>query len=122
MNNNKSILIVEDDALTAYWLGTVLQKLGYNTIESVLDGESAVESACLHKPDLVIMDVWLSGTLNGVESAALIQDACNSSVIFISGYPESDLIPLNSRVKYLAYLKKPFEGYDLEEALAKMEY
>jgi CheY-like chemotaxis protein len=117
MNDKKRILIVEDDALTAFWIMTVLRDLGYYTFEPVDSGEKAIEDAAIHNPDFIIMDIWLAGTLNGIETAEKILSTCKTSIIFISGYPEDDFTTQCKQVSYTAFLNKPLEIYDLEKVL-----
>lgn len=119
MDKNQTILIVEDDALTAFWISTVLQRMGYEIYGPVASGEQAIESAINYKPDYIIMDIWLAGTINGIEAAKEILSVINASVIFISGYTENGLIKQISRVNHAAFLKKPLDPVDLENIFRK---
>ncbi len=121
MEERKKILIVEDDALTAFWIMTVIQNLGHDTVEPVDTGEIAVETALAYKPDLIFMDIWLSGNINGIETAKLILSRFDTSIIFISGYPESDFSTLRDQINYTAFLKKPLDVYDIENALKTLK-
>ncbi|HPS57520.1 MAG TPA: response regulator [Spirochaetota bacterium] len=114
MNDKKSILIVEDDFLTAYWIVSVVKNLGYHTLEPVDSGERAIEIAALHKPDFIIMDIWLAGVLNGIETAGEIARLYDASIIFISGYSEEELAEQCRSITYSAFLSKPLDRYDLE--------
>jgi CheY-like chemotaxis protein len=117
MDKGKKVLVVEDDILTSYWIVSELNKIGYYTYEPVTSGESAIESAIKNKPDFILMDVWLEGKINGIEAAEKILSSCDTSIIFMSGYPEEAFIKLNKKVKYRSYLHKPLQAYDLEDAL-----
>lgn len=116
----KKILIVEDDTLTAFWIKTVLLELGYDAYDPVDSGEIAVETAIAVKPDFIFMDIWLSGSMNGIEAAAEILTRIETSIIFISGYSESELLSRCGQIKYSAFLQKPLVVYDIENVL-KME-
>jgi len=120
MDKKKRILVVEDDMLTAYWLTSELTNMGYYTYESVTTGESAVEFAVLNKPDFILMDIWLSGKLNGIEAAEKILSSCNTYIIFMSGYPESTFLEMNKKINFEAYLTKPLQIYDLENTLQRV--
>jgi len=117
MDNGKRILVVEDDVLTSYWIITELNKIGYYTYEPVTTGAGAIESAVLNKPDFILMDVWLEGKINGIDAAEKILSSCDTSIIFMSGYPEEAFAKMNKNVKYASFLHKPLQSYDLEEAL-----
>ena len=48
-----------------------LERAGYRSIGIACDGEDAVETARTLAPDLVLMDIRLSGALDGIKTAAL---------------------------------------------------
>lgn len=114
MNKNKSILIAEDDAITAFWITTVLQRMGYHTYKPVATGELAVEAAAVHKPDFIVMDIWLAGLINGIDAAAEILSGFNTSIIFISGFTEGEITRQIEQVDYTAFLRKPLDVSELE--------
>ncbi len=94
MNNPKSrILIVEDEAVIAYGLRNALTKLEYTVVGLVAAGEDAlpkVEETC---PDLVLMDIKLTGKMTGLEAAAQIQAQFDIPVIYLTCYPEWAVLP-----------------------------
>ncbi len=66
------VLIVDDQHLIADTLALILRQSGYE-VEAVYSGESAVESAWAHKPDVMITDVVM-GNMNGIEAAIRISE------------------------------------------------
>ena len=54
----KTILIIEDDALSMKLFNDLLQSHGFNTLHSV-DGLNSVQLVREHRPDLIIMDIQL---------------------------------------------------------------
>jgi len=64
-NNNKTILVVEDDADMNDLICSVLEEAGYKTI-SVATGEKGLETANQSKPDLVLLDIELP-QMDGIE-------------------------------------------------------
>lgn len=58
---NKKILIVEDDVDILLMLTIFLKENGY-VVEGTLNGIEATKRTEMFKPDLIIMDVFLSGT------------------------------------------------------------
>jgi two-component system cell cycle response regulator DivK len=60
------ILVVEDNERNMKLFCDLLQASGYQTLEATT-GESAVELAHEHGPDLVLMDIQLPG-INGIEA------------------------------------------------------
>lgn len=68
------ILIVEDERVVAWNLQTSLEKLGYVVAGNIASGEKAVDLAEKLKPDLILMDIRLQGSMDGIEAAARIRD------------------------------------------------
>lgn len=100
------ILLVEDEAVVALSLQRELQKNNFTCITAAT-GRSAISLTQEHTPDLVIMDVNLSGEMNGIEAANRIRKMSSVPVCFITGYSSED-IPLKSiEFKPLAFLQKP---------------
>jgi two-component system, cell cycle response regulator DivK len=65
------ILVVEDNERNMRLFCDVLQASGYRTLEAST-GESAVEVALEHLPDLVLMDIQLPD-IDGVEALARLR-------------------------------------------------
>ena len=65
------ILVVEDNERNMRLFCDVLQASGYRTLEATT-GESAVELALEHGPDLVLMDIQLPD-IDGVEALARLR-------------------------------------------------
>jgi len=58
MNNNKKILVVEDEATLQKALNDVLTQEGYNVL-SALDGALGLDLALKEEPDLILLDIIL---------------------------------------------------------------
>ena len=67
----KKILVVEDETTSRKILGLALEAADRELIYAE-DGESAIELAKHHRPDLIIMDIMLP-RLNGFEAARKIK-------------------------------------------------
>lgn len=57
----KSLLIVEDNEVTREGLATILSRQGYS-IRGVATGTEAMEAVRAEKPDLILLDMLLSGS------------------------------------------------------------
>ena len=66
------VLIVEDNEMNMKLFRDVLQATGYRTLEATT-GEDALDLAAEHSPDLVLMDVQLSG-IDGVEALRRLRE------------------------------------------------
>ena len=108
MEQKIKILIVEDEAIGALSLKRVLMRAGYHVCEPVSTGEEAVKRAKQEKPDLVIMDVFLRGEMDGIEAAMNIRSLYDIPILFVSGYAEEELSIKIKSVERSILLSKPF--------------
>ena len=69
---NKSILIIEDNALNMKLARSLLQIGKYNVLEAV-DAESGIQIAREKQPDLILMDIQLPG-MDGLTATKLIKN------------------------------------------------
>src|SRR4026208_2485864 len=83
-----SILIVEDEPIIAEDLKANLHKLGYKTSAIVHTGERAMKSARETPPDIVLMDITLTGELDGIETAHRIMNDMQVPVVFLTAHSE----------------------------------
>ena len=115
--NGAHILIVEDENILAADLEGKLRQLGYQVDAIARSGEEAVKLAKQYSPQLVIMDIRLSGVMNGLEAARKIQENKPIPVVYLTGY--SDVFvrdPAQMQPTGLC-IAKPFNVSDLEEVI-----
>jgi len=65
------------------------------------------------KPDLILMDVGLAGSLDGIETARLIQQRFSVSLIFLTGHPYANTLERMREVEPEGYIVKPFPEVNL---------
>ncbi len=112
---SKKILIVEDEILIAEDLRLVLQRLGYQVVGIASSGIEAIQKAGKLYPDLVLMDVRLQGSLDGVETARQIRKAVDIPIIYVTAYA-SVLASLDLE-EGCTRLAKPFSPLQLQAAI-----
>jgi len=107
------ILIVEDEAIVASDLIRKLKRLGYTVCAIASTGEEAIAKAKQLKPQLVLMDIQLTGQIDGIEAAREIRDCCDSPVIFLTAHSDSATLARAKLTGPLGYILKPFDERDL---------
>ena len=107
MNKTSSILIIEDEVITAMSLIMDLKKYGYKNVKFVQNGTKALTSSRESIPDLIIADVSLSGGESGIDVAVKIRGETAIPVILTSGYEVDDISDkLNGQEKFY-FVQKP---------------
>lgn len=66
------ILIVDDSSLARRTLKQLLEELGH-TVEAVADGAQALEAYFLRRPDLVVLDMVMSGMYGNEVLAKILE-------------------------------------------------
>ena len=112
----KPILIVEDEAVMRESLRDWLTDSGYQ-VETVEDGEEALETIAMQDFDLLILDLKLPGK-DGLE---VLREARAKSpqlkVIIITAYPSVETAVEAMKEGAVDYLLKPFEYNQLEKVI-----
>ena len=109
-----SIFIVEDEGLIALRLQEFLKKSGYDTPDPVASGEDALEY--LKKfpyPDLILMDVALSGKIDGIEAAREIRKSSQIPVIFLTANNDVTTLSRMVDIGSSGFIVKPFVENDV---------
>lgn len=115
--SREKILIVEDDPTVADLIGRFLKLAGYQVAGSVGSGEQALIEAARLPPDLALMDIGLSGELDGVETAERLHARFDIPVVFLTGLADDDTIRRSREARAFGYLLKPFRQEDLKTSI-----
>lgn len=107
------ILIVEDEQVVALDIETKLTHFGYRVAGNVMSGEEAIESALKLRPDLILMDIRLSGKIDGIQAAEIINKEIYCPVIFLTAYSDDTTLTRAKQATPFGYLVKPFKAPDL---------
>ena len=107
------ILIVEDEAVVAADLAAKLQRAGYRSVGIAADGDEAVATAKATAPDLVLMDIRLSGNTDGIETAERIRAFRNVPIVYLTAHSDTDTLRRAATTEPFGYILKPFEERDL---------
>lgn len=107
------ILVVEDERIVARHIGDLLQRSGYRVPATVATGEAAVAKARELRPDLVLMDVALGGSMDGIEAAGRIREQTGIPVVYVTAYAEDEMLDRAKRTEPAGFVVKPFDDREL---------
>jgi AmiR/NasT family two-component response regulator len=111
------ILVCEDERLFALELKERLERMGHRVVGTAGSGGEAVAMAKNLEPDLVLMDIKLSGGVPGTRVADVLQRSFNIPSIFLTAFADHETISQARRSHPLAYLVKPIDDQELELAI-----
>ena len=92
MTNPPRILVVDDQPVFANDIQQQLVVLGYEPVGRATRGEQAIELAGQLHPDLVLIDVRLAGSVDGIAAAQTIRSRFSLPVVLLAAHAEEDLL------------------------------
>ena len=107
------LLIVEDEALIARDLATTVAAFGHTVVGVVASGEAALTLVAAQRPDLVLMDIRLAGSLDGIATAQQLRDQFHTAVIYLTAHTDSATMRRAAATHPVGYLLKPFDDRTL---------
>ena len=108
------VLIVEDEAIVSMDLRHKLESLGYGVSAEIRSGEEAVDAVSQLHPDVVLMDIKLSGEMDGIDTAAQIRDQSNVPVVYLTAYADEATLERAKLTEPFGYLLKPVDPRALQ--------
>ncbi len=108
------ILIVEDEGIVALQIKHELEQFGHAVTGICNSGEKALESVEAVRPDLVLMDIKLSGVMDGVETAGILSARHDLPIVFLTAHSEEAMLERASDTEPYGYIVKPFDTTDLQ--------
>ena len=116
MTKNK-IIITEDDEITALNLNLSLQKQGYNVVAICDEAVCTKNKISKLEPDLVIIDISLQESNDGIELAKFIKEKYDIPFIFLTSYSDDEIIEQAKRTEPYGYIVKPFDPASLHATI-----
>ena len=103
------ILIVEDEALLAMSYKMALNGKDCQVVGIADSSEEALKLVRELTPDVVLMDIKLKGTIDGIETAKTIMQTSSAQIIYITGNTDEHTKERALRTKPKAYMGKPID-------------
>jgi two-component system alkaline phosphatase synthesis response regulator PhoP len=119
------ILVVDDDPDFVEIISMILKKEGYE-LDSAASGNQGLEKMRASPPDILLLDVMMSGILDGVNvSFEMEQDPLLKSIpiVMISSIPDSthaEEFPTDEYVPISAWITKPVQPEQLIKTVKRL--
>jgi DNA-binding NarL/FixJ family response regulator len=117
MTEEKRILIVEDQMISARGIERTLKRFGFQVIGIAVDEESALKLVSEDEPDLAIVDIKLKGRKDGIEIAHQIQSQFDVPAVILTAYTDDATIERVYHLGAYGFLVKPYRDKKLIEAV-----
>jgi CheY-like chemotaxis protein len=119
-SQNTKILIVEDENIIALDIRFMLEDLGYMVSAIVSSGEESIQKASKMKPDLVLMDIKLKGSIDGVSAGEEIYKQFRIPIVYLTAYSDQATINRINNGKngnQTTVINKPFDEGELQTVI-----
>ncbi|MFD2146110.1 sigma 54-interacting transcriptional regulator [Mucilaginibacter antarcticus] len=108
----RKILIVEDESMIALDLKLILTKAGYQVCGMASSVPEALELVSAHKPELVLLDIYLKGSKTGIDLAHILTER-NIAFVYLSANFDSGILDKAKATQPYGFLVKPFRQNEL---------
>jgi two-component system, response regulator PdtaR len=112
-----SVLVVEDDFLVAMQVENALSDAGLEVIGTAGSADGAIKRVAAQCPTLVVMDVRLSGSRDGIETALELFSKYGIRCLFATAHHTADAHARAEPARPLGWLPKPYTMPALVEAV-----
>lgn len=117
-----SVLIVQSDKTLAESLTADLRSVGYEVCGIAASGEHAIMQVVQRSPDLVLMDITLTGKMDGIEAADQIRSRFDIPVVYLAAHADRPSLERTKATDPFGYLTKPASPQDLHAAVEMALY
>lgn len=117
METSVKILVVEDEMIIGAKISMQLTSLGYEVTGILPRGDEAILHLEQNKPDIVLLDINLKGTIDGIETAKQIHQKHDTPIIYITANSDEATFNRAKSTKPFAFIAKPFKQLDLQRAI-----
>ena len=114
---SKHIYIVEDEAIVALEIKRAIIKLGYICAGMSSNYDDALEGIKKTNPHLILMDITLKYSKNGIEIARELQKTSTIPIIFLTSVTDELLMRDAIATDPVGYLVKPFRREELHSTI-----
>jgi len=111
------ILIIEDEMIIGANIALQLSNLGYDVIGIIPRAEEVLPKIRENTPDILLLDIYLKGDLDGIELAQIIQKEFKIPIIYLTANADDIHFNRSKTTNPYAFISKPFKKLDLQHAI-----
>ena len=112
-NKNISVLIVEDEIIVAMEIEIRLKRNKFIVVGVAHNNEKALELAIKHSPEIILMDINLKSSKDGIQTSVEILSQIKTKILFVSAYNDDETLKRIEVIPGARLLYKPFNVGDL---------
>jgi len=121
------LYIIEDEVIIANDLRNRLTESGYEVLGIDGKGEKAIGSINAlvvdsRQPDIILVDIKLSGGMDGIETAKILSEKHKCGIIYLTSMDKTETFDKSFSIKPYAYVFKPVDIEQMRMAIELSNY
>lgn len=120
-NHNLKFLIAEDEFIIALEIKQLIEDMGFEVTSLVSTALEAITKSETDNPNIILMDVKLSGSLNGIEAANIIRYKHSIPIIFLTNKNNEHILEEDKSPQKHRAIKKPVDILQLSEIIRQIQ-
>lgn len=114
MRKSIAVLIVEDEPIIADDIALSLEELGFEIDQIAASSEEALNQLKVKKPDIVLLDIKIKGSEDGIRLGHHINQKYQIPFVYISSLYDQNTLARAKATNPSGYIVKPFKESDLK--------
>jgi DNA-binding response OmpR family regulator len=110
-------MIVEDETITQRYLRDILTHYGVESVECFDNAEEAYESLKGSACEMILMDINIKGSVDGIQLSRKILQQRAIPIVFITAHSDKDTFQEVLDLSPYGFIAKPFSAKDVEMTL-----
>lgn len=111
------VLIVEDDIIIGTLIESHLKDAGHQVIDIIHNGDRALDVIHNQQPDLILLDINIEGTKDGIDVGMIIKEKYDIPFIFLTALSDVDTLERAKIAEPSGYVVKPYKASDLYSSI-----
>lgn len=103
------VLIIEDEAIISFGYRLQLEQMGFEVVGTARSSDEVQAILSAVRPDVIVMDVYIQGDINGLELAQRIHQKDTIPVIFMTASSDPTIVEGIRALEDCHYLLKPVD-------------
>lgn len=120
--DNESVMIVEDDTVTAMHLKMALENQGYDVVALVESALQVPGKIKVYEPNIVLIDISLQEDADGIALAKYIREQHALPFIYLTAHTDAAIINDAKQTEPYGYIVKPFDPESLHATIQMALY
>lgn len=112
MTRPEKILIVEDEFIESNHIQFILEQAGYQVAGAARSVNIALQMLEAHRPSLVLLDIFLTGSLTGIHLGRILKEK-GIAFVYLSANSNHDTLQMAKATEPYGFLVKPFRDKDV---------